>query len=194
MAVKAPSKKQSKTEAAPKKAKATEPTPEPKKNGRPLDSGKKPTEEQIASIKNYARIRLSLEEISYLIGVTKRMLCRWMNKYPELSVTIKKERSSSKAHAVRSAYLRAFPLPEQVYDESGKPVYDKHGQPVTRMPKGDTVLAIFLLKTMFNFKEPDRKIQVTGKKGDSEIVFNIAGNRLNPGEIVEEFSNHYDDK
>jgi hypothetical protein len=153
-----------------------------------------PTDSQKIAIKNYSKIRLSLEEISSLIDVSKRTLIRWMKRYPDLAGTIKKARTESKAHAVNNAYLRAFPLPEQVYDENGKPVYDSDGKPVKRTPKGDTVLAIFLLKTMYGFKEPERNIKISGTKGDTEILFNVSGNRFKPDELAKEITKHYDDK
>ena len=162
--------------------------------GRPADTGAKPTQEQINQIRNYSKIRLSTEEISYLIGTSKMTLHRWLKRYPEIVDTIKKARNESKAHAVNNAYLRAFPLPEQVYDESGNPVYDKNGNPVRKMPKGDTVLAIFLLKTMFGFKEPDKKIQVTSKKGNSEIVLNIGGSNMTQEEVIQSHLKYYDNK
>lgn len=185
----------------PPKSKVTEAEAQTAKNdtpkrgaGRPFDTGRLPTPDDISMIKNYSKIRLSLHEIAHLLGFSKDTLIRWMKKYPEISATIQKARSESKAHAVNNAYLRAFPLPEQVYDENGKPLYDENGKPVKRAPKGDSVLAIFLLKTMFGFKEPDKSIRISGKKGDTEIVFNLAGARLNSEEIAENISKHYDDK
>jgi len=168
----------------------SEPKPKQKRNKK----SSQPTDQQIIAIRNYSKIRLSLEEIASLCDTSKRTLCRWMKSHPDLSGTIKKARTESKAHAVNNAYLRAFPLPEQVYDDNGKPVYDSDGKPVKRTPKGDTVLAIFLLKTMFGFKEPERNIKISGTKGDTEILFNVSGNRFKPEDLAKEITKHYDDK
>jgi DNA-binding transcriptional regulator YiaG len=162
--------------------------------GRPPDSGKKPTQEQINQIRNYSKIRLSTEEIAHLIGTSKRTLMRWMHIYPEILGTIRKARSESKAHAVNCAYLRAFPLPEQLYDESGNPVFDKQGNPVKKIPKGDTALAIFLLKTMFGFKEPDKKISIDARKGDTQLVFKVGESTQTTEEITSKLQAFYDAK
>jgi hypothetical protein len=117
-----------------------------------------------------------------------------MDKYPIVSDTIKKGRAESKAHAVNNAYLRAFPISKPVFDENGKVVRDNKGEIVKEAPKGDSILAIFLLKTMFGFKEPDKKIEIKGNKGDTEIVFNLGGKNLTQKEVLENHSKYYDKK
>jgi hypothetical protein len=82
-----------------------------------------------------------------------------------------------------------------VYDSKGKIVRDKDGNPVMKFPKGDTALAIFLLKTMFRFKEPDQTVKLTaGNKGSSELVFNIGGTTTKREEIMQHLLEFYDKK
>lgn len=180
------------------KAKAT-PTeksqrPANPKGGRPKASASRPTPEQLSMIENYSRIRLSTNEIAALCDISTDTFERWMKKYPEVKAAVMKARTNGKAHAVRSAYMRAFPVPEFVYDDDGKLLKDKHGNPIKKLPKGDTVMAIFLLKTLYGFKEPDKKLRIEGNKGDTEIVFNIAGKHKDTKEISEELMNYYDKK
>lgn len=171
--------------------------PPPKKKnpgGRKPGFAKVPTPEQISLIHAYSKIRLSVDEIAILCDTSKDTLERWMKKYPEVNAAIKKGRVESKAHAVNNAYLRAFPISKPLLDENGKVIYDNNGNIVKESPKGDSVLAIFLLKTMFGFKEPDKKIKISGNKGDTEIVFNLGGKNLTQQEVVENHKKYYDEK
>lgn len=133
-------------------------------------------------------------EIATLCDISKKTLERWQKKYAPINDAIKKGRAESKAHAVRNAYLRAFPMDEQVLDDEGHPVRGSNGELLKRQAKADSILAIFLLKTMFGFKEPDKKIEISGNKGDTEIVFNLGGKNLTAQEVGEHTSKFYDKK
>lgn len=182
-------KKQKQTQA-----KSIEPK-QPKKTGRPPGFVKEPTEKQLKIIAACSQIRMNIGEIADLCDVSRKTFYRWLKKLPHLSDIIKKARSQSKMHAVQSAYMRAFPQgKEYLRDKFGKAVLDKQGNPILVDAEGNTLLAIFLLKTMFGFKEPDKEIKVTGSRGDTELVFKVGDNNVNLDTLKQNMDKHYDKK
>ena len=154
-----------------------------------------PTPEQITKINNYSQIRLTTSEISSLINISKSTLERWIEEIPEVSDAIKKGRDSGKAHAIKSCFLRAFPADEFVYDDNGNIAVDKRGEPIKKAVKGDTAMGIFLLKTMYKMKEPDRVVKIKDNSGETKVQFNIGGGTSDGSEkVLAEIQNMYDKK
>jgi hypothetical protein len=100
-------------------------------------------------MQSYA-IGLSIAEVCALCSAAPDGFYRWLRRNPHFEEKLENARAKRKTHALNSAYGRAFPAANS----------DK---------KGDTPMAMFLLRTQFGLREePATVVQIANVSTDAK--------------------------
>lgn len=87
-------------------------------------------------------VGLNIIEVCSLCHSSEDSFYRWLKKNPDFSQRLNEARAKRKTHALNSAYNRAFP-------------------PANSEKRGDTPMAMFLLRTQFGLREePQTVVQI----------------------------------
>lgn len=116
------------------------------------------TPEGLLKIQGWARDGLIMEQIAECMGIRRSTLNEWINKYPDISDTIKNNKDVADRKVESSLYERALggthmvkktvKLKETYYDEQGRKCEKEHLETAydeVYIP-GDTTAQIFWLK------------------------------------------------
>ena len=130
------------------------------------------TEEGLLRVEAWARDGLTQEDIAHNIGINKTTLYDWMNRFPEFSNALNKNREVADILVENALFKRALGYEyEEVTTEIRKVPYigkdgktherkEKHVKKTTKMVLPDTTAQIFWLKNRKPTVWRDRQDQV----------------------------------